>query len=75
METKINRTDNYKHNMKKQLIMIAALFVALGAANAQHDHGSNDKKKLEFKWSPQALMSTPMCNVTTYEKKCCTKVY
>ncbi|MEQ9217963.1 MAG: DUF3347 domain-containing protein [Cyclobacteriaceae bacterium] len=31
--------------MKKQLIMIAALFVALGAANAQHDHGSNDKKE------------------------------
>ena len=31
--------------MTKQLIMIVALFVALGAANAQHNHGSNDKKE------------------------------
>ena len=31
--------------MKKQLIMIVALFVALGTTYAQHNHGTNDKKE------------------------------
>ncbi|MEQ8683299.1 MAG: DUF3347 domain-containing protein [Cyclobacteriaceae bacterium] len=30
--------------MKTQLLMIAALFVALGSVNAQHDHGDNQKE-------------------------------
>lgn len=31
--------------MKKQVMMIAALFVALGTARAQHDHGSQGQKE------------------------------
>ena len=31
--------------MKKQIVMMAVLFVALGTANAQHDHGSHGQTK------------------------------
>lgn len=31
--------------MKKQIMMIAVLFVALGTASAQHDHGSQGQKE------------------------------
>jgi len=30
--------------MKKQIVMTVALFVALGVANAQHNHGTQDQK-------------------------------
>ncbi len=67
--------------MKKQLIMIAALFVALGAANAQHDHGSNDKKEdSKMNHSMHSGMKMDKKGAITYEvstdfKKQLTDVY
>lgn len=54
--------------MKKQIIIIAALFVVLGAAKAQHDHGAHGKSNFSKKdQSMHAGMKMGKEGTMTYE--------
>jgi len=67
--------------MKKQIVMIVALLVALGVANAQHDHGTQDQKEgSKMDHSMHGGMNMEEGQVITFEvsvdfKKQLTEVY
>ncbi len=54
--------------MKKQILTVVALFVALGTTYAQHNHGTNDKKEgSKMDHSMHQGMKNSPDNITTFD--------